>query len=240
MQWCLILFEIELKKMELMKLNIHLRLYGLTLSFLLVIFNCNAQDPHRFNEQITTLFNAEYNFNPDKKLVVFTGSSSVRRWEDVQERFPEYNVINNGFGGSQFSDLLYFYDELITKQTPDYLFIYEGDNDIAEEKKTSRIYNDAKTLVKKLQRDIPSTKIVFISPKPSIKRWHLKKDYEKFNKKLEKLCRRTKNFEYADVWKAMLDENGMVYNNIFLEDDLHLNKKGYDIWEEVIGKFLAQ
>ena len=44
--------------------------------------------------------------------------------------------------------------------------------------------------------------------------------------------------EYADVWKAMLDENGMIYNNIFLEDDLHMNKKGYDIWEEVIGELL--
>ena len=101
-----------------MKLNVHLKLYGLTLSLLLGIFNCNAQDPNRFREQVTMLFNTEYNFNPDKKLVVFTGSSSVRMWEDVQERFPEHNVINNGFGGSQFSDLLFFYDELITKQTP--------------------------------------------------------------------------------------------------------------------------
>ena len=159
--------------------------------------------------------------------------------EDVHERFPEYNVINNGFGGSQFSDLLYFYDELITSQTPHYLFIYEGDNDVADEKKASRINKDAKILVKKLQRDLPSTKVVFISPKPSIKRWHLKKGYEKVNKKLEKLCKRNKNLQFADVWNAMLDENGTVYNDIFIDDDLHMNKKGYDIWYEVIAEFLT-
>ena len=41
-------------------------------------------------------------------------------------------------------------------------------NDVAGEKKTSKIYKDAKTLAKKLQRDLPSSKVVFISPKPSV------------------------------------------------------------------------
>jgi len=198
----------------------------------------NAQDPNRFKDQVAELLNSEYNFSPSKKLVVFTGSSSVRMWKDVQERFPEYNVVNNGFGGSHFSDLLYYYDELIIKQMPDYLFIYEGDNDVAGDKKTSRIKKDAKLLAKKLNRDLPSTKVIFISPKPSVKRWHLKKEYERINKKLKKLCKKTDNMEYADVWKAMLDNNGTVYTDIFLEDELHMNKKGYDIWAKVISDFL--
>jgi len=99
-----------------------IKLFLFTL-FLFGIFISNAQDPNRFKDQVNELFNTEYDFSPNKKLVVFTGSSSVRMWKDVQERFPEFNVINNGFGGSHFSDLLYFYHELITKRTPDYLFI---------------------------------------------------------------------------------------------------------------------
>lgn len=196
-----------------------------------------AQDPNRFKEQVDKLFNKEYHFSPDKKLVVLTGSSSIAMWKDVQERFPEYNIINNGFGGSHFSDLLYFYNELVTKQTPEFLFIYEGDNDVAGEKKTARIYKDAKTLAKQLKRDLPATKVVFISPKPSVARWHLTKQYHKINKKLKKLCKKN-DFGFADVWPAMLDENGMVYTDIFLEDELHMNKKGYDIWEKVIAEFL--
>ncbi len=198
----------------------------------------NAQNPNRFKEQVDQLLKKEYNFSHNKKLVVFTGSSSVRMWKDVQDYFPKYNIINNGFGGSHFSDLIYFYDELITKQNPEILFIYEGDNDIADGKKPSKILNEAKELVKRIKTDLPKTKIVFVAPKPSLARWNLKKDYKKLNKKLEKLCKKQDNLEFADVWNIMLDENGNVYTDIFIEDGLHMNKKGYDLWAKVIGEFL--
>ena len=202
------------------------------------IFQSSAQDPNRFKEQVEQLSNKEYSFKPDKELVVFTGSSSVRMWKDVQSYFPKYNIINNGFGGSQFSDLIYFYDELILKLGPDILFIYEGDNDISEGKKPVTILKQSKSLVKRIQNDLPQTKIVLISPKPSIRRESLKKEYIKLNKKLEKYCKRKDNLEFADVWSIMLDENGNVYQDIFIEDGLHMNKKGYDLWAEVIGEFL--
>ena len=213
------------------------KFFALTILFLSVL-NLNAQDPNRFKKQVDLLFNTEYNFSPNKKLVVFTGSSSIRMWKDVPDYFPEYNVINNGFGGSQFSDLIYFYDELITKQNPEILFIYEGDNDIAAGKKPSRIIKQAKELLRMIKTDLPQTKIVFIAPKPSIARWNLKKDYNKLNKKLAKLCKKQDNTEFADVWNIMLDENGEVYTDIFIEDGLHMNKKGYDLWAKVMLQFL--
>jgi lysophospholipase L1-like esterase len=205
---------------------------------LLTTFFVQAQDPARFQKEVDRLFNTEYDFSPAKKLVVFTGSSSIGMWNDIQERFPEFNVINNGFGGSHFSDLIYFYNELITKQTPEILFIYEGDNDVGSGKKTSVIYRDFKTLSKKLQRDLTSTKVVFISPKPSIARWHLNKQYHKINKKMARYCRKTDGFEFADVWPVMLENNGEIKKDLFIRDGLHMNKKGYDLWQEVIGEFL--
>jgi len=120
------------------------RFYFVLLFLFFGILVSNAQDPTRFKEQIEKLNTKEYNFNPDKKLVVFAGSSSIRMWKDVQDYFPEYNVINNGFGGSHFSDLLFYYDELILKHKPEILFIYEGDNDIAGNKKPSKIKREAK------------------------------------------------------------------------------------------------
>ena len=198
----------------------------------------NAQYPNRFKDQVDELVNKGYNFDTDKKLVVFTGSSSIRMWNDVQSYFPEYNVINNGFGGSHFSDLLHFYNELIVKPNPEILFIYAGDNDLASKKKPKEILKEAKKLTGKIQQDLPGTKVVFISPKPSIARVHLKNEYISFNKKLKKYCRKQNNVDFADVWNTMLDNKGNVYKNIFLEDGLHMNKKGYDIWGKVIGEFL--
>lgn len=198
----------------------------------------NAQDPNRFKDQVNELVNKEYNFRPDKKLVVFTGSSSIRMWNDVQSYFPEYNVINNGFGGSHFSDLLHYYDELIVQPKPEILFIYEGDNDINDKKKPAKVLKEAKQLAGKIQNDLPGTRIVFISPKPSIARVQLKNSYLTFNKKLKKYCEKNGKLEFADVWYPMLDNKGNVFKDVFLEDGLHMNKKGYDIWGKVMGEFL--
>ncbi len=208
-----------------------LLLFGFTIS--------NAQESDHFKDEVDKLYNQEYNFSPDKKLVVFAGSSSIRMWKDVADYFPQFNVINNGFGGSQFSDLLYFYNQLITKQKPDYLFVYEGDNDLAGDKKISEVYKDFKTFIKKVKVDLPATKVIFISPKPSIARWNLKKKYEKFNKKMNRYCDKKKdNIEFADVWDPMLDSKGVVFQDIFLNDGLHMKKKGYDIWEKVLLPYL--
>jgi lysophospholipase L1-like esterase len=200
----------------------------------------NAQDPNRLKEQIDELVNKEYNFSTDKKLVVFTGSSSIRMWRDVADYFPDYNVINNGFGGSHFSDLLHFYNEMIVKPAPEILFIYEGDNDLASNKEPRKILKEVKELAGKIQQDLPETRVVFISPKPSISRIKLKNSYISFNKKLKKFCEKNGKIEFADVWYPMLDNKGNVFKDVFLEDGLHMNKKGYDIWGKVIGELLKE
>lgn len=96
---------------------------------------------------------------------------------------------------------------------------------------------DAKKLHRRIRKDLPDTKVVFISPKPSIKRVQLKEKYENFNSRLERYCKKH-NTGFADVWKSMSDEKGDVLQDIFLEDDLHMNKKGYDIWAKVISGHL--
>lgn len=201
-------------------------------------FVTKAQNPTRFTKQVEKLKSVEYRFNVDKKLVVFTGSSSIVRWKTLQKDFPNYNVINNGFGGSVFSDLIYYYDDLILKQKPDILFIYEGDNDVARDKAVKTIFKEAKELHARIQKDLPKTKVIFIAPKPCLKNWSKKDNYIKLNKKIAKFCKKTSNTEFADVWSAMVDENRVVFQDIFVEDGDHMNSKGYKIWKDVIGEFL--
>ena len=102
----------------------------------------------------------------------------------------------------------------------------------------SNAVKEAKQLAGKIQKDLPETRIVFISPKPSIARVHLKNSYITFNKKLKKYCEKNGKLEFADVWYPMLDNKGNVFKDVFLEDGLHMNKKGYDIWGKVINEFL--
>ena len=43
---------------------------------------------------------------------------------------------------------------------------------------------------------------------------------------------------YADVWTPALTPDGVVRSDIFLQDNLHMNAEGYDIWTRVLKPFL--
>lgn len=215
-----------------------LKLFFVTLLLAAGTLFSQAQDPQRFQKDIEVLTNKDYNFTTGKELVVFTGSSSMKLWEDAPGAFPRYNVINNGFGGSHFSDLLYYYEDLIVKPQPDILFIYEGDNDIASGKDPRKVRDEARQLIKKIRSDLPQTRIVLIAVKPSVSRMEFKEQYETLNRYLERIARRSRNVDFADMWDAMTNSNGEVYTDIFVDDNLHLNKKGYEIWVEVLGRHL--
>ena len=49
-----------------------------------------------------------------------------------------------------------------------------------------------------------------------------------------------KGIDFVNVWSPMLDENKEVRKDIFLDDGLHMNQKGYDIWKKTIEPFLKK
>ena len=197
-----------------------------------------AQELHRFEKEVNDLMAGNSQVNK-KKLVLFTGSSSIRMWKDLKNDFPTRNVLNHGFGGSDMADLLYYVKPLIIDYSPSRIFIYEGDNDISAGKSPEEILSNADKILTQLRANLPANvKIIFISAKPSVARWQLKAKYEEFNRQLKQWTGTKKNVLYADVWTPMLDSQGEVFKDIFLEDNLHMNRKGYDIWKKVIAKYL--
>jgi lysophospholipase L1-like esterase len=197
-----------------------------------------AQDPLRFEKEVSNLVAGDSLVNK-KKLIVFTGSSSIRMWNDLKTDFPNHNVLNRGFGGSEMSDLVYFAKPLILNYKPSAVFIYEGDNDISVGRSVEVILSNADKLVTQIRQQLlANVKIIFISAKPSVARWQLKAKYEDFNRQLKQWTATKKNVLYVDVWTPMLDEKGEVRNDLFLADNLHMNRKGYDIWKKVIAPYL--
>lgn len=218
------------------------RLWLLLWLFVFMIFSKQnhlfAQDPLRFSEEIAHLDSLHYSFDLDQDIILFTGSSSIRKWDSLSIYFSDYQTINNGFGGSQMSDLLYYADLLVLKYDPDKVFIYEGDNDIAEKKEIDEIMSTAKILVKKLRKEKSKIEIIFISAKPSLARWEMKNEYIALNKALQDYCRSKPYLTFVDVWDVMLDKHGNPKSDLFVNDGLHLSEKGYDLWANVIGKYL--
>ena len=202
--------------------------------------NCKAQDPTRFADQIAAFGEVDKESMPEKGKIVFLGSSSIRMWKEAEEKFKEYGVINRGFGGSQTSDAIHYFDELVLKYAPSKIVFYEGDNDIGAGKSPKQVLKDFKTFVKMTRKSLPDCEIGFVAIKPSVARWNLAKEMAVANALIEKYCSKKENLTYIDVWTGMLGEDGKPKPDIFLEDNLHMNEKGYAIWNEQVLPFLKK
>lgn len=207
--------------------------------FLMLGFLAAAQDPMRFEDDIRAL-ESKYDtlWDPSiKETIVFTGSSSIRLWRNLPELFPGHQIVNTGFGGSETSDLLAYTEELVLRFHPGKVFIYEGDNDINARKKPRHILKDAEEVIRRIRANDSNTRIVLIAAKPSISRWHLRRRYRKLNRKLYRICKKDPALDFADVWEAMLD-HGKLRKDVFIEDGLHMNNKGYQLWYNIIKEYI--
>lgn len=204
--------------------------------FILVIISTKSftQGTSDFRNEIDAL-NNKYDslWDNNKETIVFTGSSSIRFWKELESSFPEHQILNTGFGGSQSADLLYYLDDLVLRYNPKKVYIYEGDNDLWSKKKPKQILATTKEIVQRIKEHQPATKIILISAKPSISRWRIRRKYKRLNRRYEKLTIKDIQLDYIDVWSAML-ENRKLRLDLFIEDGLHMNQKGYDIWYTVL------
>ena len=90
---------------------------------------CSLAQP--FADEIQKFRNDDKVSPPVAGSILFVGSSSFRKWTDVQQYFPGYPIINRGFGGSTFPDLIYYAGDIIIPYHPKQVVIYCGDNDLA-------------------------------------------------------------------------------------------------------------
>lgn len=171
-----------------------------------------------------------------KGSVVFTGSSSIRMWKNLPEEFPDFMLINTGFGGSQASDLLQHLEVLVLRFDPSAIFIYAGDNDVNAGKTPEAILKDLKQILIQIRLKTPYIPVYFMGAKPSPSRWKLQNEYHQFNKELQQFIKLQPNTHYIDVWNPMLNQDGQPRPELFLTDLLHMKPSGYEIWKNQIKK----
>jgi lysophospholipase L1-like esterase len=58
------------------------------------------------------------------------------------------------------------------------------------------------------------------------------------NDGIKKFLKSQRRTSYVDVWTPMLAENGEPMKDLFLSDSLHMNTKGYAIWQKAIEPVL--
>lgn len=175
---------------------------------------------------------------PPADPVVFAGSSSFRLWDSLGTDFPGVQVINRGFGGSQVRDLAWHADRVALRHRPRVLLIYAGENDIDAGRSPQQVLDDTRALLHILREALPATRIVWVSIKPSPARNAQRPLQQEANTLVEAWLETQPGTAYVDVATPMLDASGQPRRELFIDDRLHMNARGYAIWRAAIAPLL--
>lgn len=209
------------------------------LAILPVSFLAKAQDPARFSFEINVFLKYDKDSPPPQGCILFVGSSTIRMWKSLVPDFPDYCVINRGFGGSEMSDLNYYFKDIVAPYRPQIVVVYEGDNDLADGKTPETVLSDFKTFLGQMSR-LPGVPVFYLSAKPSPSRWKLRDSYEKLNGLIMDYSRGKNDLYFVDMFKPMLGENGRPKPELFVADSLHMSPKGYDLWRHTLDPVLKK
>lgn len=215
----------------------------LTLLFIFFCINAIAQNAKPpFWQEIQNFRYKDSVQTPPVHPVLFVGSSSFTKWTDVQNYFPGYTILNRGFGGSTLTDLLRFEEDVIFKYDPKQIVIYCGENDLAasDTVTAAMVFDRFKKLFMDIKDIFPKVPVVYVSMKPSPSRWHLREKLISGNKLIENYLRKQKDAKFVSVWKAMLGSDGKPKQELFIEDNLHMNAQGYAVWQKLIQPYLIK
>ena len=194
----------------------------------------NKEDLNRFEPEIRLFEIRDHFFPPDTAMVLFTGSSTFRRWKDPASDLHESKILNRGFGGSQMDDLNHYFERIILPYKPSKIFVYEGDNDIARGISPEQFIRECKIFLKKCQEQLPSAEVYFLSIKPSPARFRHWEKMNRANDMLSSLCDDHDWVHFVDISKAFLLDNGKPDPELFIKDRLHFNKQGYQVLSSVL------
>ena len=208
------------------------------LLFLLLSFGVFAQN--RFEKEIVAFEKQDSIALPAKGMKLFIGSSSFRLWKSFDADTKGMNAFNRGFGGSTLKDALYYFDRMVVKYQPSWVFMYEGDNDLASGTSPEEIAAQFEEFSSRLAKQVPGAKLVFVSARPSLAREAMKAKQQDLNQRIAAISAKKKGHYVIDMHSPFYNADGSLMQDIFVADRLHLNEKGYAIFAKQIQNFVEK
>ena len=199
-----------------------------------------AQSGFPFDNEIRAFKHQDSISFPKPDGILFIGSSSIRKWDDLQQRFPGKNIIRRGVGGCELSQLVKYYTPYILfPYHPAKIFIYAGENDMAAGESADSVFSNVKALWAMINTNLPDAKIYFLSIKPAPSRIGIEQDELKANDMIKNYLKDKPNTIFIDV-STVIYKPGTIEPDptLFQEDMLHLKPIGYDRWQKVLEPYV--
>jgi len=176
------------------------------------------------------------------EAVLFLGSSSIRLWKEIADDLKPWPVIERGFGGSKFSDVAVFADQLIKPHKFRAVAIFVG-NDVTgkpDDKTPEEVVRLFEHVVAVVRKYAPQAPVFLIEITPTPKRWAAWPKIQEVNAALKKACEKGEHLHFISTHQRYLDSNGQPMPELFREDLLHQNRDGYQRWSQLIRDEFAK
>ena len=178
---------------------------------------------------------------PDNALL-FLGSSSIRLWETLAQDMAPYPVIQRGYGGAHLRDAIFFTDALLGDYQPAMIIGFiandiKGDPQDESPAKVKRLF---KFFIKQISARHPETPFLWVEITPTKSRWAQWEEIKVVNQKIKAYCEKTPHLYFVETADAFLTKEGLPRTELFIEDQLHLNPQGYNLWSSIIKKEIKQ
>jgi lysophospholipase L1-like esterase len=177
---------------------------------------------------------------PPKGAALFIGSSTIRRWTTLAKDFPEHQVLNRGFGGSQIIDSTHFAERIIFPYAPRLIVLRAGGNDINAGKSSEEAFQDFRDFVTKVHGKLPETDIVFMSQNPTLARLKNREREQTMNRLIKEFVAGKPHLKYLEISDMVLGPDDLPRAELFVADKLHFNDAGYKLLAERVRPLLAR
>ena len=196
---------------------------------------------HRWESTIAGFEAQDRETPPPDDAILFVGSSSFVGWKTLARDFAPLPVLNRAFGGSTTEEVLHFVDRIVIPYAPRVIVYYAGDNDLATpEGDPETAFVGFRNFVAQVQSALPDTRIVYVSIKPSPRRWTSWPNAQTANARVQALCESDPRLAFVDISPTLLDENGEPRPDQFVDDQLHIRPEVYAEWTALIRPVVEQ
>ena len=223
----------------------HLRrnpIYWIAIALLIALMappvglNAEQDEESRWERSISAFEERDKESPPPPGAILFVGSSSIAGW-DVEKYFPDLQVINRGFGGSQIADSVEFADRIIIPYEPKTIVFYAGDNDIAAGKSPEEVAADYRALVEKIHAALPDTRILFVCIKASTARWAMADKMRETNMLIKRYIVRSRGYRFETSGVPLLSDIPLV-GGLFKRTTVIVDQRldYVDVFNPMLGK----
>ncbi|MDD2465196.1 MAG: GDSL-type esterase/lipase family protein [Desulfobulbus sp.] len=162
---------------------------------------------------------------------------SLVEWGDWTHHLPEVAVLNRGIAGEMTEELsARLMDEIEAYPSPEVVLIQTGTNNLLF---GSRFFPTMLiTMLQRMRLCYPSAPLILNSlmPMPIV----APHDLEEINRGLAEAAAGTENCHFLDTVGPFLENCLPITHPGFLNDQVHLSTRGYQVWAATIKTLLAE